>query len=100
MSKHFLQIKEEAKQDIITAASWYGEQQKGLDKKYIAAIGKTLDRIVMHPEAGKKIYKKFRQTNVRQFPYIVIYQVLSDSVIIFQVFNTWQNPKKKRRLKL
>ena len=98
--KLLLEIKEEAKQDIITASAWYREQQEGLDKKFIAAVEETLKRIVRHPEAGKRIYKSFRQAIVKKFPYVISYQIIFDSIVIFQIFNTWQHPKKKiRRLR-
>lgn len=94
-----VEIKEEARQDILTAAGWYCEKQPGLDKKFITAIEETLERIYNHPEAGTRIYKSFRRAIVKRFPYIVIYQVMVDSIVIFQVFNTWQHPKKKRKRK-
>ena len=95
--KLLVEIKEEAKLDITTASAWYREQQEGLDKKFIAAVEETLKRIVRHHEAGNIIYKSFRQAMVNKFPYIIVYQVISHSIVIFQVFNTWRNPKKKIR---
>ena len=97
--KLFVEIKEEARQDILAASSWYREQQSGLDKKFISVVEDTLKRIVKYPEAGAKIYKSFRQAIVKKFPYIIMYQVLSDSIVIFQVFNTWQYLAKKRKIK-
>ena len=90
-----LEIKEEARNDILNAAAWYREKQEGLDKKFITAVQRTLIKIVNNPESGNKIYKTYRQTIVKKFPYVVIYSIIFDSIVILQVFNTWQNPKKK-----
>jgi len=96
-AKRKLEFKEEALQDIVAAAGWYREQQAELDKKFLSAIKETTDRILRHPDSGAKIYKHLRQAIVKRFPYIIIYQVTGNTIIIFQVFNSWRNPDKKRR---
>jgi plasmid stabilization system protein ParE len=97
MPKPRLEFKEEAKQEIIIAAGWYREQQPGLDARFLAAIHDTTRKIIKHPKAGLLIYKNLRQARVKKFPYVIIYGELDQAIIIFQVFNTWQHPKKRRR---
>jgi plasmid stabilization system protein ParE len=95
-----LALKEEARQDILDAAKWYGEKQSGIDEKFIAAVEEVLNRILKHPETGRKIYKTFRQTLLKKFPYVIVYEIDFTSNIIYAVFHTSQNPRKKlRRLK-
>ncbi|MBI5857147.1 MAG: type II toxin-antitoxin system RelE/ParE family toxin [Sphingobacteriales bacterium] len=90
-----LVIKEEAKQDIAQVMQWYAEKSVNLDSRFLKAVEETLLRILHNPFAFKKIYKKFRQTAVRKFPYVIIYEPEGKNVIIYSVFNTWQHPKKK-----
>lgn len=94
-------LKEEARQDILGAVEWYDQRQSGIGGKFITAIEETLNRILKHPESGRKIYKSFRQTSLKKFPYVIVYEIDHASLIIYAVFHTSQNPKKKlRRLKI
>jgi ParE toxin of type II toxin-antitoxin system, parDE len=87
-------ISEEAKQDIAAAMSYYGYKSKGLDLKFFVEFPKSVIRILEHSFSFRQIFKQFRQTSVRKFPYIIFYEIENDKVIIYAVFNTWQNPKK------
>jgi hypothetical protein len=65
-----IEVKDEAKQDIADAMSWYASKVENLDKK-------------------------FRQSAVKRFPYVIVYEPEQKNVVIYSVFNTWQHPKKK-----
>ena len=98
--KYFFEFKEEARQEIIDAAAWYRDKRTGLDKIFLLAIEEAISRILNNPAAGRKIYKTYREISLKKFPYVIVYEIIFDSVVIYQVFNTWQNPKKKiKRLK-
>jgi len=90
-----LEVKEEAKQDIANGMQWYGSKAENLDIRFLRAVEETLFRIQRNPFAFKKVYKKFRQTSVRKFPYVILYEPGMKNVVIYAVFNTWQHPKKK-----
>ena len=90
-----IEVKEEAKQDIADAMYWYGLKAKGLDKKFLKAVEDAILRIQRNPFAFKRVYKKFRQTAVKKFPYVIVYEPESTIVVIYSVFNTWQHQKRK-----
>lgn len=90
-----IEVKEEAKQDIADAMKWYADKIENLDKRFLKAVEETISRIQQNPLAFKRVYKKLRQTAVRKFPYIIVYEPESETIIIYSVFNTWQHPKKK-----
>lgn len=93
--KYPIEVKEEARQDIIDAAGWYREKQPGLDKKFIAAIEEAMQRISLTPTAGRKLYRSFRETSLKKFPFVIVYEIIFDSIVIYQVFHISQNPRKK-----
>ena len=98
--KYFLEFKEEFKQNIVDAPVWYRDKAGGLDIRFLNAIEGTVKRIQNSPNAGIKIYKNYRQPSVKKFPYVIVYEIILDSVIFYQAFHTSQNPKKKiKRLK-
>lgn len=93
-------LKEEAKQDLAEAMAWYAAKVENLDKKFLKSVEETLFRIQQNPYAFKKVYKKFRQTAVKKFPYVILYEPENNMVVIYAVFNTWQHLRKKiRRIK-
>jgi plasmid stabilization system protein ParE len=47
------------------------------------------------PESYQKIQKNFRQIIVRNFPYVVVFEILNNEVLVYAVFHTSRNPKKK-----
>jgi len=88
-------IREEAKNDLAAAMEWYSSKSENLDIKFLEAVEDSLYKIRRNPFAFKRVYKQFRQTAVKKFPYVIVYKPEENFVIIYAVFNTWQNPKKK-----
>jgi ParE toxin of type II toxin-antitoxin system, parDE len=95
--RFYEEVKEEAKLDIGEAMAYYSSKSKGLDIKFFTDFEESVKRILQNPFAFKKIYKSFRQTAMKKFPYVIVYEPERNSVIIYAVFNTWQHPKKKLR---
>lgn len=89
-----IEVKEEARQDIADAMQWYASKAENLDKRFLKAVEATLIGIQRNPFAFKKVYKKIRQTSVRKFPYVILYEPVDKNVVIYAVFNTWQHPRK------
>lgn len=89
------EIKEEAKQDILSASKWYAQQSEGLNIKFIQEFEITLNIILKNPKTYKRIYKHFRQASLHKFPYVIIYEYLENIVVVYSLFHTKRNPKKK-----
>ena len=95
-----IEIKEEARQDILQAALWYSDKAIDLHLKFINQVEITLQSIQSNPKAFKKVYKTFRQAALNKFPYVVLYESNENAIIIFSVFHSSQHPRKKlQRLK-
>ena len=90
-----LEIKEEAKQDILSANTWYSQQAVGLNIKFIQQLELTLNAIRKNPKTFKRIYKQFRQAALHKFPYVIIYEYQDDVIIVYSIFHSKQNPQKK-----
>jgi hypothetical protein len=95
--KHFFEIKEEASQEVIEAYRYYESKQEGLGERFFKRVEDTYKRIDYHPEGYQKIHKSFRAAKVRNFPYQVIYEIEEKSIIVYSIFNTYQDPVKKKR---
>ena len=89
-------IREEALEEMKDAYLYYERAQSGLGERFLSELQKRYDEILEHPQfygfidAGKKI----RDVNVKHFPYQVVYEIVENAVIVFSVFNSYQNPSK------
>ena len=93
--KYELEIKEEADLEITKAYLYYEEKQMGLGDKFLKLLEKYLDRICENPKHFQVKRKPYYEAYLQKFPYLVIYEIAEMRVIVYSVFNTPQNPKKK-----
>ncbi len=85
-----------AQQEIGYAINWYELKQKGLGGEFIT----YLDNYLLTLRAGGAIFKirkypYFRELPLKKFPFVIIYEIRDNDILIFSVFNTHQNPTKK-----
>lgn len=62
-----IEIKEEAREDILQATLWYSDKAPDLHLKFINQLEITLESIQSNPKAYKKVYKTFRQAALNKF---------------------------------
>jgi plasmid stabilization system protein ParE len=77
------------------AYDWYEEQQVGLGKLFVTELVSCYDKLEAWPAAYTKIYKNYRHIILRTFPYVVVFEIIKDDVVIYAVFHTSRNPRKK-----
>jgi hypothetical protein len=77
------------------AYNWYEEQQKGLGEAFVQEIERCLNSIEVWPNAYAKVKRNFRQVVLKAFPYVIVFEVIQNVVVIYAVFHTSRNPGKK-----
>lgn len=77
------------------AYQWYNEQQQGLGESFLDELEGCYDKIEVWPASYAKIKKNFRQVILKTFPYVVVFEIIKDDVVVYAVFHTSRNPKKK-----
>lgn len=92
--KYLLEIKEEAEFETLEAYLYYEEQQKDLGRKFLFCLEEYFDRICKNP-LHYPLKNGYRETFIRKFPYLIIYEINQNKIIVYSVFNTHQNPEKK-----
>jgi plasmid stabilization system protein ParE len=88
-------IKEEAYQDLQTAYDYYEEQRSVLGEEFLEEIKEKLDYIRKYPLHFGKVEKQFRQTLIDRFPYLLIYELSGNEIIVYSFFHASQDPYKK-----
>ena len=97
MNKYDLIIKPRAIQMAKKAFDWYEEQQLGLGELFLMELENGYDKLETWPLSFAKIKTNYRQFVMRTFPYVIVYEILNNSVIVYAVFHTSRHPRKKFR---
>ncbi|WP_300161430.1 type II toxin-antitoxin system RelE/ParE family toxin [Solidesulfovibrio sp.] len=83
---------EPAVREFEDAVSYYNAECSGLGFTFATAVEKTLSRIVAHPDAWHSLSPRTRRCRVPGFPYGIIYQQGSDSVVVVAVMHMRRHP--------
>lgn len=81
-----------ANEDLVVAMDYYENAVPGLGLEFLDEIERTVQRILMQPEAWTKISACHRRCRSRRFPYGVIYSVESEVVVIAAVMDLRRHP--------
>lgn len=89
-------IRSEALEEMKDAYLYYERAQSGLGERFLSELQKRYNEIQEHPQfyGFIDLDKKMRDVKVKHFPYQVVYGIIENSVIVFSVFNSFQNPSK------
>lgn len=90
-----LEIKEEAALDIKQAYFYYEEKKLGLGERFLDTLENYLQRVKQYPEHYQIKRSPFREAFIKDFPYVIIYEIEKKKVIVYAVFCTHKNPNKK-----
>ena len=85
-----------AQQEIDKALSWYESRRKGLGIEFLT----YLESYFLIIKDGYSVFQikkdpSFRELPLKRFPFVIVYEILDKEIIIYSVFNTHQNPRKK-----
>lgn len=82
------------------AYEWYEARVEGLGDELADSIEAGIRFITDFPLACPLIHKNIRRLLVTRFPYVILYFVEADTVVVIAIFHCKRDPKVwKRRLK-
>jgi len=85
-----------AEAELLDAVDYYNSQSEGLGYEFAAEVKRTIERIVQYPEAWVQLSKRTRRCRTNRFPYGVIYQVRSETLLIVAVMHLSRDPQTWR----
>lgn len=80
-----LEIQSEAVIEMQEAFDWYEMQKEGLGFEFIEELEDGFQNICKNPQYYTSINKSFRRFNVKRFPYLIVYEIIKDIVIVIAV---------------
>lgn len=90
-----LVIKQEAQQEIIEAYQYYESKLVGLGDKFENQLDEYFILITENPFLFEMKRKPYREAFIKKFPFIIVYEIIENDLIVYAVFNTSRNPTQK-----
>ena len=96
-------IKEEADADALEAFLYYQDRQNGLGERFLQSIQDIYTKLETNPQfysilkTDKK--KIFRDIKVSDFPFVIIFEIIDNDVIVYAVHSTYKKQPAKFRSK-
>jgi plasmid stabilization system protein ParE len=87
----------EAEAELRSAVLYYEEQQVGLGKDLRDRVSKVIHTVAGHPlrfprYEGKQLTRDFRRATVERFPYLLVYEVRDNEILIVAVAYSGRQP--------
>lgn len=77
------------------AYEWYEEQLPGLGGKFLKEVEKAFNKIERRPAIYSIIKRSYRQVKLSTFPYVIVFEIMGDTVVVFSIFHTSRHLRKK-----
>ena len=92
-------LTEEAKKDVSEAFTFYESEQAGLGVYFLTQLDTCLNSISENPLKYPNKRGNFKEALIHKFPFLVVFEPVEGNLLVYAVFHTSKNPKKKFRKK-
>ena len=82
-----------AQAEFDEAVAFYESQQAGLGLQFSEEVKRTLQRILLYPDAWAPLSKRTRRCRTHRFPYGIIYQTHADVMLVVAVMHLHREPR-------
>ncbi|HEY5327437.1 MAG TPA: type II toxin-antitoxin system RelE/ParE family toxin [Mucilaginibacter sp.] len=89
-----LSLQTEAIFEIQKAFKWYEEQKEGLGYEFLEEIGVCYNNLRKYPERYSFINQFYRRIKINRFPFVLIYEIWGDDIVVNSVRHIKQKPYK------
>jgi hypothetical protein len=82
--------------DVREAAGWYDRRSPGLGDVFVGLVSKCVADIIADPQRYAVGPTECRYHRVTRFPYVVLFDVVEDELLMFGVLHTARSMAKWR----
>ena len=93
--RYKIEFKEEALEDVKSAYKYYEESAEGLGDDFLNKLEEYIIIIEDNPFLFEAKHKPFREVKIKRFPYLIVYEIEENKVIVYSVFHTKRSPQNK-----
>lgn len=103
-----LRLHRRARDEIREAAAWYEERSTGLGQRFVSAVREVFEALEAQPQQYAHLETlsdkaPIRRVLVREFPYLVVFELFDDEVFVYAVAHAARRPnywRQRRRKKI
>ena len=95
-----IEVRPLATLEIIEAFDWYETGREGLGVEFLSEINAFYDSLLRNPLTYSFLESNIRQGRLDRFPYLVVYEVFENSIVVYSVFMAKQIQTRKGLFKL
>ena len=81
-----------AEEEMTEAAQFYEDAANGLGNEFLDDVQRVIDRLCDHPELGKIVSGNLRHSLLSRFPFILIYSIEPEGILIVAVAHQRRKP--------
>jgi plasmid stabilization system protein ParE len=86
-------IKENASMDVIEIVDWYDIKQLGLGDRFYKDLLNEFEKIKQNPKLYSFYNKDFKRAILKHFPYLIIFKVTENEIVIYSIIYGGRNPR-------
>ncbi|MGD0023740.1 MAG: type II toxin-antitoxin system RelE/ParE family toxin [Xanthobacteraceae bacterium] len=87
-------IRPRARLQIAEATDWYDSQTPGRGDDFLRLIEDTIESVCRNPYQYQVLRGDLRRAVLRRFPYLIIYAVSEDEVIVLRCVHAHRDPRR------
>ena len=91
-----LELRSLAALEVIEAFDWYELQRQGLGIDFLNELEIFYQKLLQNPHTRSYYQKPVHSGKIERFPYVVVYEIFNEVIIVYSVFMAKQNPARKR----
>lgn len=89
-------VRPQAIEEAERAKAWYAERAPELGAAFVDEYEATVMRIEAQPLAYQAVHASLRRALMHRFPYVIIFRVTDDELVIAAVAHERQHPRRWR----
>jgi plasmid stabilization system protein ParE len=82
----------EAQAEFYEAFDWYEQRRAGLGVQFVDRVQEVFDRVSAAPHLYEQVFRDVRRAVIRGFPYLILYRVADQQVVVLAVFHGKRDP--------
>jgi len=82
--------------DVREAAAWYDRRSQGLGETYVQSVRVCVEQVIKDPDRFALASAGCRYLRLRRFPYVVLFEVANQELLLLGVLHTARSIDKWR----
>jgi hypothetical protein len=82
--------------DVREAAAWYDRRSQGLGDAFVQSVRVCVDQVIVDPDRFALASTGCRYLRLRRFPYVVLFEIVNEELILLGVLHTARSMNKWR----